>query len=263
MCWIQHVDGHLGKYFCFFFLRITQNSNLFKTHTNCKKNSFKQNVWNSRCNTSATISKAITNAVKKPDVFVNVSGVSLYKPDANKTYTENDSGESYDFMSRLCIEWEKAATLPKNIETRSIRMRSGVVIGREGGMIQSMYLPFWLGLGGPIGDGRQTLPWIHIIDLCELIKYCIETPSVKSGPINGVAPEIVTNNEFSQQFATTLNRPAAFSVPEYMINLVYGKERAALLTTGAKIKPERAEIIGYNYQYPNIKEACHEVVYHA
>lgn len=187
----------------------------------------------------------------------------MYKPNTNKIYTESDTGESYDFMSRLCLEWEKAATLPTNIETRLIRIRSGVVIGREGGMIQSMYLPFWLGLGGPIGDGKQPLPWIHIIDLCELIKYCIETASVKSGPINGVAPEIVTNGEFSKQFASILCRPAVFSVPEFVVNLIFGKERAALLTNGAKVKPEQAEKIGYSYHYPTIRDACHEVVYHA
>lgn len=158
------------------------------------------------------------------------------------------------------MEWEKAATLPDDVPTRSIRIRSGVVIGREGGMIQSMYLPFWLGLGGPIGDGTQPLPWIHIIDLCELIRFCVEAESVGSGPINGVAPEIVTNGEFSKQFAATLYRPAVFAVPEFFVNFIFSKERSVILTTGAKIKPVQAINNGFSYRYQTIKDACREVV---
>ena len=112
---------------------------------------FKQNVYNSRINTTSSLVRAITTGQNKPEVFVNISGVSLYKPNEKKVYTEDDPGENYDFMSKLCIDWEKAATIPKDVGVRTVKIRTGVVIGREGGMIKSLILPFWFGFGGPIG----------------------------------------------------------------------------------------------------------------
>lgn len=94
---------------------------------------FKQNVWNSRINTSASLVRAINHAQKehKPEVFINISGVSCYKPDNNKTYTEDDKCEKFDYMSELCVEWEKAATITEP-NVRNVKLRTGVVLGREG-----------------------------------------------------------------------------------------------------------------------------------
>lgn len=165
---------------------------------------FKQNVWNSRINSSKAIVKAIQGANVKPDVFVNVSGVSLYKP-SDKVYTEDDKGQDYDYMSKLCLEWEKAAELDPECGVRNVKIRTGVVLGREGGMIKNLILPFWFGVGGPVCDGKQPLPWIHIIDLCNLIKYSIENKKV-NGVLNGTAPDIVTNMQFSKVSVSDLNR---------------------------------------------------------
>uniref|UniRef100_A0A0K8TKJ3 Putative nucleoside-diphosphate sugar epimerase n=1 Tax=Tabanus bromius TaxID=304241 RepID=A0A0K8TKJ3_TABBR len=218
---------------------------------------FKQNVWNSRINSASALAKAIEKS-SGVQAFVNVSGVSLYQP-SDKIYTEDDSGETYDFMSKLCIEWEKASNLPKDSSCRQVNVRSGVVIGRGGGMIASIQLPFWLGLGGPIGSGNQPLPWIHILDLCRLIQFAMENPNV-SGPLNGVAPEIVTNEQFSKAYASALRRPAIFAVPEFVVDLLFGKERSVLLTTGAKVKPKKVLDLGFEYKYPTAKAACTAVV---
>ncbi|KAI8121620.1 hypothetical protein FF38_06548 [Lucilia cuprina] len=221
---------------------------------------FKQNVWNSRINSSATLVKAIekSQAVKS---FVNISGVSLYRPNDNKVYTEDDKGEEFDFMSKLCIEWEKAATLPDALtsKTRGVKLRTGVVVGREGGMIQNIWMPFLLGLGGPMGTGKQILPWIHLEDLCRLIQYCLESDKC-NGPLNAVAPEIVTNGQFSKAFASALRRPCLFPVPAIVVELLFGKDRSALLLTGAKIQPKRTLETGFEFKYPTAKSACEEVV---
>ncbi|XP_037940080.1 epimerase family protein SDR39U1 [Teleopsis dalmanni] len=220
---------------------------------------FKQNVWNSRVNTSAALSKAITNS---PEVkaFVNISGVSHYKP-TERIYTENDKVEGFDYMSHLCLEWEKAATLSPEAakHCRGTKIRSGVVIGREGGMIKSIWLPFQLGLGGPLGTGKQVLPWIHIEDLCRLIQHSIEDEKCEN-VLNGVAPEIVTNGEFSKTFASTLHRPCLCPVPEFVVETIFGKDRSSLLLTGAKIKPESTLQTGFKYNYPSAQEACKEVI---
>lgn len=157
---------------------------------------FKQNVWNSRINTTAACARAIEKATIKPKVFVSICGVSHYAP-GPQLNTEESKTTEFDFMSRLCIEWEKAANLSDNSICRVVKIRSGVVIGREGGMIQSLILPFWLGFGGPIGDGSHDLPWIHVQDICNMIKFAIEKPEV-NGILNGVAPELITNRDFTK-----------------------------------------------------------------
>jgi uncharacterized protein len=154
-------------------------------------------VWNSRINTTSSLVKAISSASQenKPKVFVNLSGVANYRPNENKIYTEDDPGEKYDYLSELCIEWEKAANIEKSI-CRNVKLRTGVVLGREGGMIKSLFFPFFFGAGGPVASGTQPLPWIHIIDLCNLIKYSIENEKIE-GVLNAVAPDIITNKDFA------------------------------------------------------------------
>ncbi|XP_005188301.1 epimerase family protein SDR39U1 [Musca domestica] len=221
---------------------------------------FKQNVWNSRINSGASLVKAIEKA-GGVEAFVNISGVSHYPPNENKVYTENDEVQGFDFMSRLCLEWEKAATLPDGVQnvTRGVKLRTGVVVGREGGMIQSIWIPFNLGVGGPMGTGKQILPWIHLEDLCRLIQHCLENKECK-GVFNAVAPDIVTNGEFSKTFASALHRPCLFAVPEFVVDLMFGKDRSALLLSGAKIEPKHALDTGFEFKYPTAKLACQEVV---
>lgn len=161
---------------------------------------FKQNVFNSRINTTKLLANKINEVeTNKPSVFVTMSGVGAYKPDQVKQYTEESHCEEFDFFSKLCNQWEKAALL--NLETqkqcRVVTIRSGVVLGKNGGMIKQLYLPFYVGLGGPVGAGTQYMPWIHIDDLTSLIVYAIEHNNVK-GILNGVAPNPCTNKDFSQ-----------------------------------------------------------------
>ncbi|CRK91661.1 CLUMA_CG005311, isoform A [Clunio marinus] len=219
---------------------------------------FKQNVWNSRINTTSSIVRAIQSAKEKPEVFVNISGVSNYKPNEKKIYTEDDASEDYDFMSKLCNEWEKAATIDKEAGVRTVKIRTGVVLGREGGMIRSLIIPFWFGFGGPVASGLQPLPWIHITDLCNLIKYSIENKKVE-GVLNGVAPQIINNLDFTKSFGKALWRPTLIPLPEFVVNKMFTEERAVLLTSGAKIKPKRTVETGFEYEFPEIYPACKDV----
>lgn len=157
---------------------------------------FKQNVWNSRINTTTSLAKAITNAQKAPKVFVILTGVGVYEPSNITEYNEDSTFREFDFFSKLCGEWEKAAKLPTSVSCRQVIIRSGVVLGHDGGMIKQLYLPFFFGLGGPVSPGNQYLPWIHIDDLIRLITYSIENSHV-NGILNGVAPHLITNEQFS------------------------------------------------------------------
>ncbi|XP_014243259.1 epimerase family protein SDR39U1-like [Cimex lectularius] len=220
---------------------------------------FKQNVWNSRINTNLTLAQAINKAEVKPKVFAKISGVGIYKPDQELIYDETSSvGPSFDFLSKLAVEWEKAGELSPDLGVRSVTIRSGVVLGRHGGMIKQLLLPFFFCLGGPIGSGKQPMPWIHIKDLCNMFVFAIENDEV-SGVLNGVAPQVVTNEDFTHAMSKALQRPAVFRVPEAVLNFLFSAERAKIMTSGQKVSPKRVQKFGFTYEYPNINDAVQSV----
>nr|CAD7609447.1 unnamed protein product [Timema genevievae] len=220
---------------------------------------FKQNVWASRINTTSSLAQAIIKAEQKPTVFVTISGVGIYKPSPDREYTEDSLIPEFDFLSKLCHEWERAARLPQNLGVRQVVIRSGVVLGKNGGMVKQLYIPFYLGLGGPVGSGKQHMPWIHIDDLTNLLLFAIEKKDVE-GVLNGVAPEIVTNKEFSQAFGHALWRPALIPLPQFVVNTAFSEERAKIMTEGQRVVPKRTLSYGFHYMYPDIKTACKNIV---
>ncbi|XP_062526832.1 epimerase family protein SDR39U1 isoform X1 [Bombyx mori] len=216
---------------------------------------FKQNVQNSRIYTTKALATAINKAQDKPKVFVLVTGVGAYEPSNVNKYDESSPTTGTDFFSRLVVEWEKAAQVDPPV--RLVIIRSGAVLGRWGGMIKNMFLPFFLGFGGPIGDGKQYLPWIHIDDLTRLINFAIENENVK-GVLNGVSPNVITNEEFTKSFAKALGRPAFIPVPEAILNFALHPERAMIMTKGQHVIPKRVLEYGFKYRYENINDACKE-----
>ena len=131
----------------------------------------------------------------------------------------------------------------------------GAALGREGGTIKSMILPFWLGLGGPINSGKQWFPWIHADDVAGIINHALEHDNV-TGVLNAVAPQQCTNAEFTRAFGQALWRPAFLPMPGFVINLMLGSDRASVVNEGAKIVPKRTLEYGYKFLYPDINSAC-------
>ncbi|XP_011141428.1 epimerase family protein SDR39U1 isoform X2 [Harpegnathos saltator] len=217
---------------------------------------FKQNVKNSRVKTTKTLADAIQNT--KATVFLTISGVAYYKPNGN-VYTEDNKCEPYDFLSKLSHDWESAAQLPKESNIRQVTIRSGVVLGRSGGMIKQIYLPFYLGLGGPIGAGNQYMPWIHITDLVNMFIFALKNNNVQ-GILNGVAPQLVTNAEFTKAFASAIWRPAIIPLPDFVLRILFSEERAKIMLEGQKVEPKRVKELGFQYQYPDIQSACKQLV---
>ncbi len=134
-----------------------------------------------------------------------------------------------------------------------------MVLGRDGGLIKNMYLPFYLGVGGPIGNGNQWFPWIHVEDIAGVYCHAIENENVK-GVLNGVAPQTVTNGEFAKALAGAMWRPAIIPVPSFVMNLVFGEERGKATTSGQKVIPKRTLESGYQFVYQDIKSACTQIV---
>ncbi|GAB1600070.1 epimerase family protein SDR39U1-like [Argonauta hians] len=219
--------------------------------------SFEKDLLDSRVNTTKALAEAISASKTPPEVFVNTSAVGFYAPDHEKCYTEESPGGNHDFLARLCSEWEAASKLKPAVRdsVRHVTIRVGIVLGRDGGVIQNIYPVFYLGLGGKIGSGNQWFPWIHISDIVGIYKHAITNPEVR-GVLNGVAPQPVTNLEFTQTFARAINRLAFFPVPSFVMNLVYGSERAKAVLEGQKVVPEQTLKSGYKYEYPSLASAC-------
>ncbi|XP_046835216.1 epimerase family protein SDR39U1 [Vespa crabro] len=217
---------------------------------------FKEIVRDSRVKTTEILARAVECTDAK--AFVSISGVACYKPN-DTAYTEESECIPYDFLSELCRDWEAAAELSQESKIRQIIIRSGVVLGKDGGMIKQIYLPFLLGLGGPIGTGNQYMPWIHITDLVNIFLFAIKNDNV-CGILNGVSPKPVTNKEFTKAFANALKRPAIIPLPSIILNLIFSEERAKMMLEGQKVFPKRTEELGFQYQFCDINSACKEIV---
>lgn len=137
-------------------------------------------------------------------------------------------------------------------------------MGKDGGAMKQMLLPFWLGLGGTLGSGRQPFPWIHVSDLAGIIAHALEQPAVAaaSSPqvLNGVAPALNTNYEFTKELGRLMNRPTILPVPGFVMNAALGSERAVVLTQGQKVIPKRTQEAGFQYKYPDLTSALKEIV---
>jgi len=218
---------------------------------------FKELCRSSRLEATSALASAIRRAPKdcKPRVFVSVSGVGYYAPDGVTEYDEA-GGQGSDWLAELSGQWENATADCGN-DVRRVIIRPGVVLGRNGGLISQIYLPFFLGLGGRMGTGNQPLPWIHVKDLAGLIKHAVENEKME-GVYNGVAPQIITNQQFVDSFAAALGRPSFIPLPEFVWNLVFGEERAVMITKGQKVQPRRTLESGYRFRFPTIQQACAE-----
>ncbi|XP_048374158.1 epimerase family protein SDR39U1 [Sphaerodactylus townsendi] len=222
--------------------------------------SFRQEVVASRVETTKTLAKAISEAERPPHAWVLITGVGYYRPNHNTKYTEESPGGDFDFFSRLVTRWEAAAEVP-GTAARQVVVRSGVVLGRDGGAVAQMLWPFRLGLGGPIASGIQPFPWIHVADLAGIIAHALEHEDV-SGILNGVAPSAVTtsNRDFAQAMGSALRRPALLPLPGFVVSAVFGSERSIMLLEGQRVVPKRTLESKYHFAFPDLPSALQDIL---
>lgn len=134
-----------------------------------------------------------------------------------------------------------------------------MVVGRNGGVVQQMYWPFYFGVGGPVASGQQYFPWIHISDIVGLIVFAIENKNV-DGIMNGVAPQVISNKDFASALGRAMWRPAILPLPAFVLNAAFSEERAKIMTEGQKVIPKRTEELGYKFKYRDIDSACRECI---
>ncbi|HZT75730.1 MAG TPA: TIGR01777 family oxidoreductase [Vicinamibacterales bacterium] len=212
----------------------------------------KQRILDSRITTTRRIAEAIRAARRPPRVFVSGSGVGYYGPRGDEIVTEAE-GPGGDFLAGVCVAWEAEAGRAADC-TRVVRVRTGLVLERDGGALPQMLPPFWFGAGGPVGSGRQYWPWIHRADWIALVRWTIETDAVE-GAINATAPAPATNRAFASALGRALHRPAFLPAPAMALRLMLGEMADALLLSGQRAVPEKAQRLGFTFRYPELDRA--------
>jgi uncharacterized protein (TIGR01777 family) len=207
-------------------------------------------LHDSRILPTRSLVDAIRKAAKPPRVFINSSAVGYYGPSGSEPKTE-ESPAGDGFLARLTEEWEAEAKKAESAGTRAVMLRTGLVLERTGGALPRMMRPFRYFVGGRIGSGRQYLSWVHRLDVIEMIRWIIETPGVV-GPINATAPYPVTNREFTRALGRALRRPSLVPVPAFALKAMYGEMAEAVLLTGQRVIPAKAQAHGYHFRYPEI-----------
>lgn len=215
---------------------------------------YKKEINDSRVSTTRKIAESILNAQKKPLVFISASAIGIY--DSINTHVEQSTSFSGSFLASVCRNWETEAMIA-DMSTRVVIFRLGVVLGKEGGALKKMHLPFSIGLGGKLGSGEQSVSFIHISDLADAIIFSIENPSI-SGVVNAVAPYPSDNHEFTDKLAKVLGQPAWLPVPAFALKTIYG-EMAQVLLEGQKVLPEKLLEAGFRFRYPAIQNALVEI----
>ena len=191
-----------------------------------------------------------------PEVLVSASAVGYYGSRGDELLTES-SRPADGFLADVCIEWEREARRAQEFGVRVVCLRNGLVLGKGGGL-EKMILPFKMGAGGKIGDGKQWMAWIHLQDAVGLIEFAISSPQLR-GAVNATAPNPVTNEEFTKALGRALHRPAILPVPKFALHLLYG-DMAQIIYASQRILPEAAQKAGYQFLFPALEGALANIL---
>ncbi|MBJ7518851.1 MAG: TIGR01777 family oxidoreductase [Solirubrobacteraceae bacterium] len=214
--------------------------------------SVKREILESRELGTRNLVAGIAAAEVKPPLLVSASASGYYGPRGDEPVDEKEPAGT-DFLAEVCVAWEREAEKAAELGTRVIRVRTGIVLDPDGGALSKMLTPFKLGAGGPIAGGKQYMPWIALEDEVGLFLAAIDSSSF-SGPINGSAPNPVTNKEFGTALGKALHRPAIAPTPGFAIKALYG-EMSTIVINGVRMVPGRAPELGYEFRYTNLDDA--------
>jgi uncharacterized protein (TIGR01777 family) len=221
----------------------------------------RRKILSSRLRVTRAVNRLIARLEQRPAVLVSGSAIGWYGLWQDEMLTEFDGGKRC-FTHRICEAWEREARKAQRLGVRVVRLRIGVVLGIEGGMLSRLLLPFELGLGGPFGSGRQWMSWIERDDLVRLIAHIIATPSL-TGPVNATAPIPVTNAEFARSLGGALRRPARLRMPAAILHHLAGAFADELLLGGQRVIPDKAQLSGFVFRYETLRSALDAILGHA
>lgn len=213
----------------------------------------KQKFRKSRVDFTNSLFDFFVGVGRFPRVLLNASAVGFYGNCGARLVDERE-GAGSDFAAQLCCDWEAAALRFEAKGVRVCRMRFGIVLERDGGALKQMLPAFQLGLGGRVGAGQHYMPWIHRHDLLRLIFFLLQQERA-SGAFNAVAPEPVTNLQFTALLAQSLHRPSLLPMPEPVLRLLFGEMADALLLSSQRCVPVAAQSLGFKFEYPHLQQS--------
>ena len=218
----------------------------------------KRRIRDSRVRSTENLARALALAERKPSVFVSASAVGYYGDRGDEVLTE-PSAPGKGFLPAVCREWESATDPASAAGIRVVNLRMGIVLSSRGGALEQMLRPFRWGLGGRIGSGRQWWSWIHLDDLVAAVVDILEKGDLR-GAVNMVAPNPVSNAEFTHTLAHLLRRPAFFRVPGFAARLAFGEFASEGLLASAKVFPARLSQAGFPFRYPTLAMALNHLL---
>lgn len=228
--------------------------NLFAKRWNKK---FKEEILASRKETTKALVDAVKLSQAKPEVFVSASAVGYYGDCGDKLLDEN-SPAGNDFLAEVCKVWEAEAAVVEQAGVRRVSVRTGIVLSKEDGALKRMLLPFKLFVGGPLGNGKQWFPWIHIDDIVGIYFHAIENQNL-NGAVNAASPNICTMKEFAKTLGKVLHRPSLFPVPELALKIAIG-EAGKVVLMSQRVKVNKLLESGYKFKFENLEEALRNLL---
>lgn len=210
----------------------------------------KDEIRRSRVESTRALVERLSQLRSRPTIYVSASAIGYYGASETATFTES-SPPGDDFLAGVCVAWEREASRAGELGMRVAYIRTGIVLGCDGGALARLLPIFRAGLGGIIGNGRQWSSWIHIDDVVGIYLLAIDRAE---GALNATAPEPVRNVDFTWALASALHRPAFLPVPAFALHLIFG-DAAGVLATGQRVLPERTLSFGYEFRYPRIGSA--------
>jgi uncharacterized protein len=215
----------------------------------------KKKIYDSRIVATSKLLERIQAMAKKPSVLVSASAIGIYGNRGDEELTEQSSTAD-DFLARVCKDWETEAFKAKGLGMRVAVIRTGVVLGKDGGALKKMLPIFKLGAGGPVGSGGQYMSWIHVDDIASMYVHAAKDSSFE-GILNGTAPYPATSKEFAKQLGKTLGRPAFAPAPAFALKLVFG-EMSQVLLDGQKVLPTKFKEKKFRFRFPTLEMALKE-----
>ncbi|MCJ7842160.1 TIGR01777 family oxidoreductase [Lederbergia sp. NSJ-179] len=217
----------------------------------------KERIIQSRITATKEVLRIIENLHPKPKVLVNASAIGYYGMSETETFTEEAHSNAHDFLATVVKKWEELASTAEKWGVRTVYARFGIVLGKKGGALPFMSLPYKLGVGGTIGSGKQWVSWVHVADVAGLISYAIEQSDIQ-GPLNVTAPEPKRMADFGKMIGYVLHRPHWFPVPSFAMKALLG-EMSEMLLCGQRAIPEKALTSSYKFQYPDLEAALKDI----
>lgn len=218
----------------------------------------RQAIYESRLQLTQSLIDYIASVDRKPSVFINGSAIGYYGSHPDEVFTEDSAPAEHKLPHDLCQQWEALAAQAKEYGVRVACLRTGIVLGIEGGALAQMLIPFEFGLGGKMGSGQQWMSWIHIDDVIDIIASMINHNL--EGPVNVTAPNPVTNAAFTRALGKALKRPTFMALPALNIKLLFGEMGEELLLKGQKVLPQKVLDSGYRFRYPTIDSALNQLL---